>query len=357
MAFAGSYVDDMTGVLVASVLSRQHAIILGAPGWGKTAVSRSLAQALAGDAFSFTRLDPSTPPDRVMGAYNPAALLDGRLERVVAGTPYDPRTRVAILDEIGRANEVTFDALLDTLDRVDVDAPPVWATSNFMPSNERTAALVDRFGLWFWITPGTLDVAAIVAAQLAGNGRPQVSTAGLPTWAQIEEVRSAAPGPNAVAAIGDMAASLKVEAESQGRSLNPRRVAQWSPLLFRAAVWFGGSADFTAVPDAAARLLRYAWPAVTADEAATWQKIAASVVDTLGEAIEQAMVKVKQAMDELIKAGPMQKAEVIGRLTVQMQQVQANLESLAGENNPRVEEAVVRMNGWLQQAMLGQPIG
>lgn len=355
--FVGSYVSPLKDVLVASALSRQNAIILGAPGWGKTAIGRSLAAHLSGGQYSFTRIDPSTPPDAVRGAYNPAALLEGRLERVTDGTPYDPAMRLAIVDEIGRGNEVTFDALLDTLDRLDdPDAPPVWATSNFMPSNERVQALIDRFALWFWIVPDTLEPAAIVAAQLNGSGGPQVDTAGLPTWNEIHDVRSAAPGPNAIKAIGELLDDLSHEAELQGRRPHPRRVTQWTHILFRVGVWASGSADFNVVPEKASRLLRYAWPAITAEEGDSWAQIAGSVVDVLGAAIEEAMAGLVDDLNEIAGAPSGRRTSMVMEMTTKVQALQTQLEQMAGDDNPRVEEAVEQMNSWLSQVLMGKPI-
>lgn len=354
--FVGSYVDEMKDILLASALSRQNAILLGAPGWGKTAVTRSLAGQLTGGQYAFARIDPSTPPDVVRGAYNPAALLDGRLERVVDGTAYDPGMRLALIDEIGRGNEVTFDALLDTLDRLDdPNAPPVWATSNFMPSNERVKALIDRFALWYWINPQSLDVAAVTAAQLNGSG-PQVDVSGLPTWAEIEEIRAAAPGTNAVKAIGALLGDLANEAQAQGRRPHPRRITQWTHVVFRVGVWASGSADFNTVPDTAAKMLRYCWPAITPDEAAGWAQVAASVVDTLGAAIEEAMTEVLNKMKQVAAMGAAQRTAEITGLATLMQGAQTTLESLAGADDDRVGGAVETMNRWLSLTVQGKPV-
>jgi MoxR-like ATPase len=356
--FVGGYVNNLVEVLMASALSRQHAIILGAPGYGKTAVSRSLARTMAGnDGYSFTRIDPSTPPDVIRGAYNPAALLDGRLERVTDGTPYDSRTRIALIDEIGRGNEVTFDALLDTLDRLDSpSAPPVWATSNFMPSNDRVAALIDRFALWYWIQPDGLDVAGVAAAQLNGSGGPQIDPAGLPTWDQVNDIHTAVPGSTAVKVIGELLSQLAQEGAEQGRRAHPRRVAQWSQILFRVGVWYSGTADFAAVPDAAARLLRYAWPAVTAEEQASWAEIAASVVDTVGAAIESAMVDVLTEMKRVAAAPVGQRTSMIPHLGSLMQNTQVTLEKLADKDDDRVKTAVQQMQTWLSLVIQGKTV-
>lgn len=356
--FSGSYVRDMQMVLAASALSRQNAIVLGAPGYGKTAVSRSLAQQLTNGQFSFIRIDPSTPPDVVKGAYNPAELLNGRLVRVTDGTPYDSRMLAAIVDELGRANDVTFDALLDTLDRLDTaDAPPVWATSNFMPGNERVKALIDRFALWFWVQPGTMDTAAIVASQLNGTAGPQVDMTGLPTWAEVLDVRKAAPGSHAIRAIGDLLANLAQEAATAGHTPHPRRVAQWTQILFRVGVWKAGTADFSTVPDEAVKLLRYAWPSTTPEEAATWAQIAGSVVDAVGAAIEATMTQVIGEMRKVANASPSQRTGMIGGLGLLMQKAQATLEELGdGKDDDRVKGAMMQMNTWLAAAVQGKAI-
>lgn len=357
--FVGSYVSQVVDVEVAAMLSKQNGILLGSPGWGKTAITRSLASHLTGNCYSFTRIDPSTPPDVVKGPYNPAAMMDTppRLERMVTGTPYDPRTRLAIIDEIGRANEATFDALLDTLDRLDVpDAPPVVATTNFMPSNERVAALIDRFGLWLWMQPETLDLGGIVAAQLNGTGGPQVDTTGLPTPAEVDDVRSATPGAKAIAAITQLLDDLSHEAEQQGRKPHPRRITQWSHVLFRTGVWYSGSADFSTIPERSAKLLQYMWPAITADEQATWKQIAGGVVDVLGAAIEEAMATLVDDLNAIAKASVRERTLMVGAMTKKMQNLQGDLEELAGEDNPRVEEAIVKMNTWLSMVTNGHPI-
>ena len=355
--FVGSYVKDMAAVLAASALSRQHAIVLGAPGYGKTAVSRSIAWQLTDGKYSFVRIDPSTPPEVVRGAWNPAKLMEGELVRVVDGTPYDPDMKLAIIDEIGRGNDVTFDALLDTLDRQDtLDSPPVWATSNFMPTTERIQALIDRFGLWFWVQPGVINTADVVAAQLNGTGGPQMDMSGMPTWAEIQDVRSAKPGPNALAAISELLENLKQEASKEGRRPHPRRISQWTHLIFRTSVWHTGTADFTKVPDEATGLLKYAWPATSPDEAASWAKIAGNVIDTVGAAIEAAMAQVLGEMKKIAAMGASQRSAEIPKLGTLMQSTQATLESVAGPDDKRVQAEIAKMNTWLAAAIQGREI-
>ncbi|MCB0014178.1 MAG: hypothetical protein KDE34_19835, partial [Anaerolineales bacterium] len=201
----------------------------------------------------------------------------------------------------------------------------------------------------------SLDVAAISAAQLNGQG-PQVDVSDLPTWDQVQDIRSADPGTAAIKAIGELLENLSTEAQAQGHRPHPRRVTQWTHVLFRVGVWQSGSADFNTVPDTAARLLRYCWPAIQPAEAATWAQIAASVVDTLGAAIEEAMSAVLVKMKEVSASPQAQRTTLIPQLATTMQSVQTTLEKLAGADNDRVAEAVATMNNWLSLAVQGKPV-
>ena len=117
--FVGGYVTKMVDVLAAALIARQNAVLIGAPGYGKTRVALSFAhQTVGADHTSVTRLHPAAPPDVFMGALDPVAFTQGRISRVVTGTPYDPDCHFAIIDEFSRANEAAFDAMLDVADRL-----------------------------------------------------------------------------------------------------------------------------------------------------------------------------------------------------------------------------------------------
>lgn len=356
--FIGSYVGDIKSAMTAGILSGQNVILLSAPGWGKTAISKRVAERVAGDpaTISFTRVDPSTPPDVISGPYDPAAMLQGRLERVTAGTPFDPQCRLALVDEIGRGNEALFDKCLDVLDRQDGARVPVVATSNFMPSADRQQALLDRFAIWLWVTPGAVDTAGIVGAQLASAGRPDVDPAGLPSWADVQAVWAAQPGPNAVKAVSDLIAAMSNEAQTQGFQVHPRRIAQWSAVLFRAGMFYSGmDPDFSVMPAKATALLKYCWPAMTAEDQATWATFAASVVDVVGAAIELEMAKVMEALNKVVSSTDTAGMAVVGELGKITQRAEESLKAIAGDD-PRVAEAVKQMKVWFGRALQGQKI-
>ncbi len=87
--FVGGYVNDMVNVLAAALIGRQNAVLIGAPGYGKTRVALSFAHQVVGkDATSVTRLDA-------------AAMSLSRLQSYSGGRP-DPRSPM-FANERGRA--------------------------------------------------------------------------------------------------------------------------------------------------------------------------------------------------------------------------------------------------------------
>lgn len=355
--FVGSYVRKMTEVLIASLLSRQNAIILGAPGCGKTSICRAMANVVVNGQFSFMEIEPSTPPERVFGLYDPKAIInDGEFVRVTKDTPYDPDTQVVILDEAGRANEPTFDALIHALERHDTDTPPpAWATSNFMPTQERVAALIDRFSLWFWVEPDAIDIEEVAMANMLGI-RPTIDPATVPTRDEVDRVWSTIPTHRAMRAVAAAARQLGDEAKSQGRYVHNRRVAQWSKILLRLSIYYEGSGDFAVVPDKALNILRYCWPATSPEEAASWAEIAGSVVDPVGEAIEFAKANVLKKMQEIAALTAAERRAESSNLYRLMQSAQEDMMKVAGPDDPRIEEASVQMNTWMSNLMRGKPV-
>jgi MoxR-like ATPase len=356
--FTGAYVREIAEVLAASVLSRQHAIVLSAPGTGKTEILLSAARQWVGEGrYSYVSLDPSTPPEEIKGSFSPAEFFEsGKFVRVEEGTPHDPNNEIIIIDEIGRGSGIVFDLLLKTLKMVGRRQPTVWGISNFMPRDDRLEALIDRFTLWLWTNPGILNMADIVRVQLHSNGAPQLDMKGLPTWDEIEHVWQATPGPQAEKAVADLLRDLEQEAKQNGRRPNLRTAAQWTHLLFRAGVWHSGTADFATVPDDAVKMLRYAWAATSPDESASWSKIAGSVVDAVGAAIESAMAQVVGEMRKVAGMDAGKRSATIPQLGKLMQSTQATLESLAGADDERVQTAITQMNTWLSAAITGREI-
>lgn len=360
--FVGGYIKDMVNVLAAALIARQNVVLIGGPGLGKTRVALSFAHQTVGkDATSLTRLHPAAPPDVFLGAIDPIAFTQGRIARVVTGTPYDPACKLAIVDEFSRANEASFEALLDTADRLDVDdAPPVIATANFAPTGERVKALNDRFALWYYLNPGRIDAAAMSTQRLQAysNGNPhlQADVSHLPTQSQLETIWKSDPGPNAQTAVSAFTAKLEVAAAESGFMVNPRRNSQWTDLLFRLGVWYSGmNPDFSTVPDAAAKVLIYAWPSQDATEAATWKQIALSIVDTVASAIDKTMADLLVVMEKVQQSPANKWGSIIMEAVDAMTKAEKTLKALAPDD-ARIAEHLDQMKVWYTKASRGEPL-
>jgi MoxR-like ATPase len=353
--FVGGYVHKIVDVLVASALSRTHALLIGEPGCGKTDISDSLAKQWTNGNNVFIRCHPDMPPEAILGAYDPGQLLQGNLVMKVDGTPYDPVMRIAVLDEINRTNKIVQDALLDTTDRRDtLDFPVVWGTANWWKTDDRNRALVSRFNLWHQVVPDEMDARAIVRAQLLAenNGGMRVDMAGVPDWVEVEEIRATPISERAMDVVGAFADQLAAEAHENGRKIDRRRVAHWSKVLARMSVWKTGTGDFGQLPNEAAEVMRYCYPAPTMEEAASWEVIAASVYDQVGAAIESAKIEVRKILEELRQAADVEVPALNRKAGDAIQAAEDTLIALTGgREDQRVNETVNILNLWLMKAV------
>lgn len=287
--FVGAYVNDFKLGLIASLMAQVHLMAIGKPGTGKTAIQRSAATNCVGDEHVFIRVAPSTQPQRVEGMFDPASAIASppRFVLVRDGSAYDARAKIVIIDEIARASDIVFDLLLDVLDRQDIDVnlqSVVWGTANFAPSSARSEALRDRFALWLWIRQGMSDVSAIIRAH-ADSMHSLLSVGDMPAWSEVEDVRRADPGKNAIKVCDEILTLLAQEAAKAGLEANNRRITQWFNLLYRTNVWKHGTADFSFSHPDASKVLSWAWANTDETKATEWQKICGCVVDIIGTAI------------------------------------------------------------------------
>lgn len=354
--FIGAYVHDMRDLAIASVVSRQHASFQSKPGWGKTDVLSNIARAIAG-ADHFNRLDisPSSSPTLFIGVDDLEVMLkESRQVKVVDGTPYDPDMRIVLADELFRGNEPTFDAALHALDPQKQSHCVVWAANNFVAKGDRVEALLDRVGLWYWHPGETLDASALVEAMMGSVGKPQVP-GWMPTWQEVEVIRSAKPGPQATAAVKAAIETLLEEATAAGFAVgHPRSIAQWWQILYYAGVLYSGDEDFDKVPAEAMRLLRFAYGAKSYDEAAAWANLCTAIVDRVQAEIDRILAEniVEFRRVASIRDAAERRKEA-GNLGAMLAAAQETLFAQFGDGDPKVEAAMETISRWQMAAILG----
>lgn len=337
--FWGAYVHEIRDVLVASVMAQKNCVLLSAPGWGKTRIAKRMSEEIAGiDNRIFKRLEGSTPPQVVKGMIDPAKALESppKFVTITDGTPYDPSANIVVLDEIFRPPDPVFDALVDILDRHDVnpdEAPVVWGTSNFVVKNQRTNAVVDRIALWLWVSPQSIDVGEFVKQishrkrgvdlAIPTNGKP------FPTWEDVLRIRGYEPDDDTIDMIISILTTLSAEAKKEAFDVNPRRLTHWFDILYRYSAWLADSDNFTAIPAQASMILRYAYPTLTEESWRKWDEVARSIADPLSSALESATDQAYSAFKDIMnKKDKMTASETALELGKVLAQVQSTLKSL-----------------------------
>ncbi len=374
--FSGQYPQEIRRLVIAAVLSGHNAIILGAPGYGKSEITESLAAQIVGEdwdhswvepgrkrttggAAIVTQFDMDSTKDLVTGPVDPAQILNGAYVYQTDNTAYDPRTLIALYDEVYRASPHALSPMLDSLNQRRPDRPVVIGSANFVVKNERTAALRDRFALWFWVPDESLDPSELVGRRLDAQGKGQgLQVDGkVPTWPEVASVRTARPGPQAIKAISRLVADLVRDARRQKRIVHPRRMGQWTDILFRVGMFYANmDPDFARVPDEAIHLLRYMWPALDPSDAAEWGAICGSVVDAVGSAVQQILSTIIADFESLAAIGSAEeRIAQSGQYGQKMATAQASLNTLKAEygDDERIGSAIRTVSEWFSEALNG----
>lgn len=99
--------------LLLGLIAREHALLVGPPGSGKSLLCRSVAAGIAGTRYCERLLSPTTPPEAIFGPISLTALREDRYEHVGAGSVTD--CELLFLDEVFRGSDAIRDTLLHLL--------------------------------------------------------------------------------------------------------------------------------------------------------------------------------------------------------------------------------------------------
>lgn len=185
--------EEVIRGLLLALLAREHIVLLGPPGTGKSALVEELCQRIGGGYFRWLLSATSTPED-VFGPISLSGLEHDRYERVTAGKL--PMADIAFLDEIFKCNSAVLNGMLSILNErlffnggtpTNVPLQMVVGASNEMPHDrEELGALWDRFILRYKVdylrSPG--NIASMV---LGGNTTDSGTTISLHELATMQE--------------------------------------------------------------------------------------------------------------------------------------------------------------------------
>ena len=228
--------------LIIALVARQHVLLLGPPGTGKSALTNALTAALGGDAFS-TLFTKFTTPEEVFGPISLKGLENDVYRRVTNG--FLPSCDVAFLDEIFKANSAILNSLLTVINerlfndnghRVPIPLQIVVGASNELPEEgEGLEALFDRFTLRHWVT-GIKDENNFEAL-LNMTGEPLV--AATLSNEDLETLRAGAQAVDISGIVDKFVALRKALSEKLGMTPSDRRWRKAVGLVRAAAVLTG----------------------------------------------------------------------------------------------------------------------
>ena len=171
--------DDVIDLLGICLLARENAFLYGPPGTAKSAIVRTLAQAVKdGKNFEYL-LTRFTEPNEIFGPFDIRKLKEGELLTNTEGMM--PEASMVFLDEIFNANSAILNSLLMALNEKifkrgketkHLPALMFVGASNMLPEDEALNALFDRFLIRInvdYVHPDLLQQVLLAGRKLEDN--------------------------------------------------------------------------------------------------------------------------------------------------------------------------------------------
>lgn len=350
--------------LLVGLLARQHVLLLGPPGTGKSALVEDLCRRVGGQYFRWLLARTSTP-EELFGPVSLKALENDSYKRVTTGKL--PEATVSFLDEIFKANSAVLNSLLSVLNErlffnngtpTQVPLEMCVGASNELPEDrEELGALWDRFLLRYVV--GYIRDQRAFEAMLAGQ-----DPAGQRTTITGEELAGAQAEVRQVdlsRAIPQVS-SLRQKMGEMNIPVSDRRWKQVLDLV-RAHAWLEGRAQAT--DDDLVILAPVLWqePGQIAQVRQTIMGLANPLDHKAQDLLDQATEIYQAALMEVEKEEGASKAGM--EANAKLQRITKLLEKLAeearqkGKSDTRITEAlekVIGMNTEVVKRCLGVKI-
>ncbi len=287
--------------LLLGLVSREHVLLIGPPGVGKTALVTNMTKAVDGAKSFLTLLTKYTTPEEVFGPVSISALKADRYERVVDG--YLPSAEFGMVDEVWKASSAILNTLLTLLQerafdnggkRIHCPLRLAIGASNEWPSSEdgqELGAMFDRFLVRKIVRP----VSPAARDRLRYDTLPDVSPCC--TLADIDN----AAGRASVMPIAEAAKETfrQIDAELRSAGINPSdRRTRKAVGIARAAAFLAGDGEVK--PAHLECLGDVLWDAP--EQADKTAEIVCRIANPVGARLNELLREVDQIVSEAIDA-------------------------------------------------------
>jgi len=232
-------------IIPLALIAREHVLLVGPPGTGKSQLCRSAASLIDGARFCERLLSPTTAPEAIWGPVSISALRQDRYEHVTAG--YAADAHILYLDEVGRASPAILDTMLHLLGperqalvgTEQVKSPLVAAigSANAWPED---AAMLDRWTLRATVQYLTAGQRRQLLAFVTPTPKPIV------TLADLEAAHTATRGISWTAAALATLDEILNDLDEAGIAVSDRRL-RTSDKIARAAALLRGGTDVESI--------------------------------------------------------------------------------------------------------------
>ena len=333
--------------LVAAVIARRHAVLIGPPGTAKSSLIRDLAAGLGGLRFFSWLLTEFSVPEELFGPLDISALEQGQYRRLTAGKL--PEAELAFIDEVFKAGPAILNTLLSVMqERLfynDGQPTPVplislIGASNETPTGEQELeALWDRFTVRLQV--GYIREPGNFIQMLTGTtgSTPQVLSC-----ADLEAVQEAAARVSVPGAVLDMTVQLRQVLSDHGIVASDRRYKESLDLL-RAVAFLDGRDEV--IEDDLLILQHVLWhdPSQAQEVARLVFAVAEPLLVGIAEVEDEALAAVTEAR-QILRPGS---GQALAGGTPGAQETQQLLEAVGG-----LREALKKLGG-LEEQVAGRP--
>jgi len=236
--------EALVEVVLLGAIAREHVLLIGPPGTGKSEAVRRTARVVGGRYFEYL-LGRFTEPSEIFGTVDIRRLQDGVVETDTTGML--PEADVAFLDEVFLGSTAILNTLLSILNErrfrrghTEIDCPlrVCVGASNALPQEESLQAFADRFLLRGFVEPiPDAHLEDMLAGGWAIDAPRTVQAVSIETLDALSDAARAAD----LSGIRTPMAHIFRKLRGAGTLLSDRRMVKCQRLVAAAAVMDGRS--------------------------------------------------------------------------------------------------------------------